>query len=104
MKKTIISILIVILSFSTILFGYDYFKKPEILCMEHTPQINYELYDSVNVVIVLYDVTGTVLDTLVNEKQGEGYHEVEYDFTNFDSGVYLYQIVTKKMKKMVLLK
>ena len=61
--------------------------------------------------LIIYDVLGREVVTLVNEKQNRGYYEVEWNTSNQPSGVYLYQLsatnATKtfvKVKKMLLLK
>ena len=57
--------------------------------------------------LVIYDVLGKEVATLVNEKLSSGTYEVEFDGTNYPSGVYFYKIVAGDFnitKKMVLLK
>jgi hypothetical protein len=57
--------------------------------------------------LIVYDITGREVATLVNETKKPGYYEVEWDGSNFASGVYLYKLETKDfvdVKKMVLIK
>ena len=57
--------------------------------------------------IRIYDVTGREIQTLVNEELQSGTYEVEFDGTNYPSGVYYYSLSTENFtetKKMVLIK
>jgi Secretion system C-terminal sorting domain len=60
-----------------------------------------------NVRLVIYDILGREVVTLVNEKLNPGTYEADWDGTNYPSGVYFYKLVTNsysETKKMVLLK
>jgi type IX secretion system substrate protein len=60
-----------------------------------------------NAKIIIYDVLGREVATLVNEKLKPGTYEVEWDGTNYPSGVYYYRLVAgdfSETKKMVLIK
>jgi hypothetical protein len=55
----------------------------------------------------VYDVLGREVATLVNEQIKPGTYEVEFDGTNYPSGVYFYNLITDaftETRKMVLLK
>jgi len=57
--------------------------------------------------IVVYDVTGREVTTLVNEELQTGKYEVTFNAANLASGVYLYTVTAGDfiaVKKMVLLK
>lgn len=57
--------------------------------------------------LAIYDLLGREVATLVNEKLNPGTYEVEFDGTNYPSGVYIYKLTTlqyRDTKKMVLLK
>jgi hypothetical protein len=63
--------------------------------------------------LTLYDILGREVQTLVNEELKPGTYEVEWDATNFPSGVYFYKlsivngelsIAFSETKKMVLLR
>lgn len=57
--------------------------------------------------LVVYDLLGREIATLVNEKQSPGYYEVTFDGKNLPSGIYYYKIITEgftDVKRMVLLK
>jgi hypothetical protein len=59
------------------------------------------------VTIVVYDVLGNEVATLVNEEKPAGNYEVEFNATNLTSGVYFYQIKAGTLyetRKMLLLK
>jgi len=69
--------------------------------------IEYSLLKSSNVIISIYDISGKLIKTLVNEHQTQGVYRLEFDGTNYASGSYLYKIETDEfsdIKKMVLLK
>jgi len=55
----------------------------------------------------IYDVLGNEVTTLVDEYKPAGSYEVEWDASNYPSGVYFYQLKTEKYtesKKMILMK
>jgi hypothetical protein len=56
----------------------------------------------------VYDLTGRELSTLVNgELKPAGYYSIQFNGTEFASGLYIYRIQTDKKsvsKKMVLVK
>jgi hypothetical protein len=63
--------------------------------------------EMLNVVLNVYDVLGREVATLVNEEKDAGVYEVEFDGTNFSSGIYLYRLNTgnfSTVRKMILLK
>ncbi|MDQ3193767.1 MAG: T9SS type A sorting domain-containing protein [Bacteroidota bacterium] len=60
-----------------------------------------------NVKLIVYNTLGKKVETLVNEKLLAGSYEVEFDGSNFSSGVYFYKLVTGgfiQTKSMILLK
>ena len=57
--------------------------------------------------LIIYDITGREVATLLNEQLSPDTYEVEWDGTNFASGIYFYQLISGEFiqtKKMVLLK
>jgi hypothetical protein len=57
--------------------------------------------------LIIYDILGREVTTLVNEQLQPGIYEVEWDGTNYCSGVYFYKLITNdysETKKMVLIK
>jgi len=60
-----------------------------------------------NVKLVVYDILGKEVATLVNESLSLGTYEVEFDGNNYASGVYYYTLKTNEFnetKKMILIK
>jgi hypothetical protein len=74
--------------------------------------ISYQLPASSQVTIKIYDVLGRKLKTLVDEKQGPGKHNINFNAEKYSSGVYLYTInavgdngkIFNSVKKMILIK
>ncbi len=57
--------------------------------------------------LIIYDILGKEVVTLVNKKQGAGNYQVEFNASNLPSGVYFYRLSTDSFvetKKMVLLR
>ncbi|GBD90773.1 hypothetical protein BMS3Abin04_01492 [bacterium BMS3Abin04] len=72
-----------------------------------TTNISYSLVNSVKVTLKIYDVLGNLIQTLVNEQQSAGNHEINFSGTNLASGLYIYRIQAgsfTQQKKMILLK
>ena len=60
-----------------------------------------------NVKLMVFDILGREVVTLVNEKQNPGYYEVEWNAKAIPSGVYFYQLKTGsyvETKKMLMMK
>lgn len=69
--------------------------------------INYQLSANNYVKLIVYDVMGREVAVLVDKKQNAGKYEVEFDASNYPSGIYFYTITAgnfKDTKKMVLVK
>ncbi|MGA2669658.1 MAG: YCF48-related protein [Ignavibacteria bacterium] len=57
--------------------------------------------------LTIYDILGREIATLVNQQLNPGMYEVEWDASNYPSGVYFYKINTESFnqtKRMVLIK
>jgi len=57
--------------------------------------------------LVVYDILGREIQTLINKQMHPGDHEVTFDASNFPSGVYLYRLINgnySATKKMLLMK
>ncbi|MFA5405177.1 MAG: T9SS type A sorting domain-containing protein, partial [Ignavibacteria bacterium] len=79
-------------------------------------KINYELPKDGRVKLVIYDILGREIKTLINELKQAGRYTIEFNGNNYASGVYFYRIqvegqgsaVAEKsytsVKKMVLIK
>jgi len=69
--------------------------------------INYELPITNYVDLSIYNILGQKVISLVNKKQEAGSHKVEWNASEYPSGVYYYQLYTgdyMEVKKMILLK
>ena len=69
--------------------------------------ITYGLPENSNVKIIVYDLTGKQLRTLINEFQTSGYYNLEWDASSYPSGVYFIKMVCGRIsqsKKIILLK
>lgn len=69
--------------------------------------IGFSLPKSSNVKIIVYDVMGREVKTIINEFRNAGNYEAGFDASNFASGVYYYKMEAgefTEVKKMVLIK
>jgi len=74
--------------------------------------LRYDLPENSHVNIIIYDMLGRLVKTVINQTQDAGYRSVIWNATNdygkpVSAGIYLYQIQTGEYiqtKKMVLLK
>ena len=72
--------------------------------------INYTINSnkSENVKLIIYDLVGKKVEVLVNKMQSSGNYEVEFDGSNYSSGIYFYKLSIgnnfSDTKKMVFLK
>jgi hypothetical protein len=72
-----------------------------------TTHINYTITEKSLVKLVVYDITGREVATLVNGWIDVGSYEVEFDGANLASGVYFYSLTAgdfSAVKKMLLIK
>lgn len=70
-------------------------------------QIEYSIQEPSEVKIIVYDVNGKIIITLVNEFKSSGTYSVDFDGTGFASGVYLYKLTANEFtdtRKMILIK
>ena len=75
-------------------------------------KIRYQLPNSAKVMVIIFDILGREVKSLVNEKLEAGFHEITWNGRNnsgrrVSSGVYYYQIRSgefKETKKMILMK
>ncbi len=69
--------------------------------------IKYQIPQSGNVTVKVFDILGAEVATLVNEFQNKGRYEVNFDASKLSSGVYIYRLQVNDYsasKKMVLMK
>jgi len=69
--------------------------------------ISYQLPVSSNVQLVVYNLQGQLVETLVSGEQSAGYYSVNWNGSGFASGVYFYRLSTPEftsVKKMILLR
>jgi hypothetical protein len=69
--------------------------------------IKFDIPKSENVKITIYDITGRIVNILVNKELKAGSYSVNWDASMYASGVYFYRIETKdftQTKKMLLIK
>ena len=72
-----------------------------------TTKIEFALPKNAMTKIVIYDLLGREVQTLINNELRAGYHEINFDASNFRSGVYFYSIQAGdfiQTKKMILIK
>jgi hypothetical protein len=79
-----------------------------------TTKIKFNVPKSDNVKIIIYDITGREVQTLVNEKLQPGTYETTFDGSQLTSSVYFYRMVIRhsgsstdgysETKKMLLVK
>ncbi len=69
--------------------------------------VKFSIVNSGNVKLVVYDVMGREVQTLVNERLQPGTYETTFDGSMLNSGVYFYKLITDgftETKKMILIK
>ena len=69
--------------------------------------IRYGLPQKAHVRLEVFNVLGQTVALLVDEDQGEGYHEVKFDATGLATGLYLYRVKSGEFvqtKKLIVLK
>lgn len=72
-----------------------------------TTKIDFEIPRDGNVMMTVYDNSGKLVSTIVNEFKSAGYYTVQFTPTNLSSGVYFYKLESNgftKIMKMTLLK
>jgi len=70
-------------------------------------QINYELPESADVKLTIFNIKGQVVSTLVENNQTAGYYTATFNAQDVSSGLYFYQIQAgsfNQTKKMILVK
>lgn len=57
--------------------------------------ISYQLPHYSKISLNIYDVNGRKLKTLINKNQPAGEYDLEFDASNFASGIYIYSLITE---------
>lgn len=73
----------------------------------HSTSIRYSLPESRHVKLDIYNVVGQRVARIVDEQQDAGWHTVEFDASEFASGLYLYRLIaddTVERRQMLLRK
>ena len=89
--------------------------QPEnfILCQNYPNPFNpsttfkYSIPNQSKVIIKVYDILGSEIETLVNEEKSAGNYNIEFNASNLPSGVYFYRLQAGdfvQTKKMILMK
>lgn len=70
--------------------------------------IKYNIKKYSDVKLIVYDITGKIIETLIDEKQNAGEYELKFDGNAFSSGIYFYSLFADNIridtKKMVMIK
>jgi photosystem II stability/assembly factor-like uncharacterized protein len=69
--------------------------------------INYYLLKKADVQLIIYDISGRYIDTILNKSQHSGNHSITLNAENLSSGIYIYKLKTntfEQSRKMLLLK
>ena len=72
-----------------------------------TTNIKFSIVNTGDVKLVVYDIQGREVQTLVNESLKPGTYEAAFDGSALNSGVYFYKLITNtfsETKKMLLIK
>lgn len=70
-----------------------------------TTNIKFSIIKSTMVKLVVFDISGREVETLVNENMSPGSYNVDWNASKLSSGVYFYKLVTNELtdtKKMIL--
>ena len=70
--------------------------------------ISYNIRNKSNVKIIVYDIIGKEIETLVNEIKQSGSYTIKFDANKLSSGIYFYSLIidgiTAETKKMILIR
>ncbi len=72
-----------------------------------TTTIDYSISKEANIKLLLYNETGQLVGSYINEKQNAGDHKFTFNGSNLSSGTYFYQLFVDdqaEAKKMVIIK
>jgi hypothetical protein len=72
-----------------------------------TSNLKFQIVNTGDVRLIVYDIMGKEVQTLVNERLQPGTYETSFDGSALNSGVYFYKLVTggfTETKKMLMIK
>jgi hypothetical protein len=72
-----------------------------------TTQISYSLAQDAFVTLKVYDMLGTEVASLINDRKKPGNYSVTFNASNLPSGIYVYKLTSgnfTESKKLILLK
>lgn len=73
-----------------------------------TTNIKFKIEKTSNIKLIIFDITGKEIATLVDKKQNSGEYQVKFEESNLSSGIYFYSLfadgVRVDTKKMVMVK
>lgn len=101
--------------------GYDTSVQDDVKPVAHSPKlyqnypnpfnpattIMYQINSTTNVRLVIYDVIGRELETLVNQVQTPGIYDISFSANRYSSGVYFYKLHTDQksiVRQMTIVK
>jgi hypothetical protein len=70
-------------------------------------QISFTIPASSEVTLNVYDITGRLIQTLVDGRKSAGSHVVNFNASNLSTGIYIYELragMFRQVKKMTLIK
>jgi len=70
-------------------------------------KIKFSLLHRTSVKLVIYDILGNIISTILDDVRNSGDYELEFDGSNLSSGIYYYRLFSNKngvSKKFVILK
>ncbi|HWA07224.1 MAG TPA: T9SS type A sorting domain-containing protein, partial [Ignavibacteria bacterium] len=82
---------------------YQNFPNP----FNPTTNINFDIIRNGNVRIIVYDLLGREVETLVNQDMSPGRYKLDFNAVNYASGMYIYKIMSSDfvdVKKMLIVK
>jgi hypothetical protein len=97
----------------TSVIDLEYSNTPALLLQNYpnpfysTTSIRYHLNSNSHVQIIIYDISGRILKTLVNQSQTEGEYSVSFDASGLERGIYIFKLRADSFEqshKMLLLR
>ena len=64
-----------------------------------TTRIDFSLPEQSKIRIIIYDVTGKEIKTIINEIQPAGYYTINFSSENLSSGIYFYRLTAENSKQ-----